>query len=74
MLLNGFGVGSFHQHRLMEQLVSPSSDNSFSCQGEDEDSRLVYGIDYLGQGKSWPMECNDGDAECEKGLIYSADT
>ena len=60
LLLNGFGVGSFHQHRLMPELFS--------------DDRVVYGVDYLGQGRSWPVDCDDGESENEKGLIYSADT
>ena len=63
LLLNGFGVGSFHQHRLMPEIL----------QYEEED-RSVYGLDYLGQGRSWPEDCQDGNAQCEKGLIYSADT
>eukprot|EP00542_Grammatophora_oceanica_P014794 CAMPEP_0194029486 /NCGR_PEP_ID=MMETSP0009_2-20130614/3193_1 /TAXON_ID=210454 /ORGANISM="Grammatophora oceanica, Strain CCMP 410" /LENGTH=403 /DNA_ID=CAMNT_0038669161 /DNA_START=165 /DNA_END=1376 /DNA_ORIENTATION=- len=61
LLLNGFGVGSFHQHRLMPQLLQ-------------YDDRAVYGIDYLGQGRSWPVDCQDGNSENEKDLIYSADT
>jgi pimeloyl-ACP methyl ester carboxylesterase len=59
LLLNGFGVGSFHQHRLMEKLPR---------------DRSVYGMDYLGQGNSWPEHCQDGMSEQEKGLIYSGDT
>mmetsp|Transcript_29633 Transcript_29633/g.42023 ORF Transcript_29633/g.42023 Transcript_29633/m.42023 type:complete len:307 (-) Transcript_29633:764-1684(-) len=62
LLLNGFGVGSFHQHRLIPQLLQADSE------------RLVYGIDYLGQGRSWPVDCHDGDSVNEKGLVYSADT
>jgi pimeloyl-ACP methyl ester carboxylesterase len=61
LLLNGFGVGSFHQHRLMPELL-----------GRDEE-RVIYGMDYLGQGRSWPVNCDDGNSECELGLIYSAD-
>jgi len=34
----------------------------------------MYGIDYLGQGRSWPIDCNDGNSESEAGLIYSVDT
>lgn len=73
LLLNGFGVGSFHQHRLFPHLVSPSA-SSTSEIDKNSPARLVYGIDYLGQGRSWPIACEDGDAECERGLIYSADT
>ena len=43
LLLNGFGVGSFHQHRLLNELV-PKHPN-----------RVFYAMDYLGQGKS----CNN---------------
>ena len=63
LILNGFGVGSFHQHRLIPLLLEA-----------EEQSRLVYGIDYLGQGRSWPKGCQDGNSESEKGLIYSAET
>lgn len=57
------GVGSFHQHRLIPRLLD-----------EEMDNRVVYCIDYLGQGRSWPVDCQDGKSENEKGLIYSADT
>ncbi|KAL7545236.1 hypothetical protein ACHAWF_008591 [Thalassiosira exigua] len=62
LLLNGFGVGSFHQHRLMRRLLL-----------EGQNGYQVYGVDYLGQGSSWPSECDDGDALDERGLGYSAD-
>jgi len=80
VLLNGFGVGSFHQHRLMPNLVSvhpnPSSnDDSYDNSNDTkEEVRIVYGIDYLGQGKSWPIECQDGNSKSEQGLTYSIDT
>mmetsp|Transcript_4650 Transcript_4650/g.8914 ORF Transcript_4650/g.8914 Transcript_4650/m.8914 type:complete len:470 (-) Transcript_4650:29-1438(-) len=103
LLLNGFGVGSFHQHRLFPHLargVTPavqelegsfkdkdsSSSSSSSSSGTDiiiyqqlvtaglTGERKVYGIDYLGQGRSWPRDCNDGNSDSEKGLIYSIDT
>jgi pimeloyl-ACP methyl ester carboxylesterase len=61
LLLNGFGVGSFHQHRLIPRLL------------EQEQDRIIYGIDYLGQGRSWPRACQDGDSEAEKGLRYDAE-
>ena len=64
LLLNGFGVGSFHQHRLIPRLFDD----------ESVDSRIVYCVDYLGQGRSWPRDCEDGNSENEKGLIYSAET
>jgi pimeloyl-ACP methyl ester carboxylesterase len=59
LLLNGFGMGSFHQHRLMD-----------ACNGE----RNLYGMDYLGQGQSWPENCDDGESDAEKGLQYSGQT
>lgn len=62
LLLNGFGVGSFHQHRLMAQLSGRGS------------NRAIYCMDYLGQGRSWPVDCDDGNSANEAGLIYSADT
>jgi len=34
---------------------------------------MLYGIDYLGQGRSWPIDCDDGNSENEAGLVYSAD-
>ena len=64
VLLNGFGVGSFHQHRLMQQLV----------EAEQQVDRQIYGMDYLGQGRSWPKDCQDGTGENEVGLMYSGDT
>jgi len=63
LLLNGFGVGSFHQHRLIQNIFK----------AEEEEGRVVYGMDYLGQGRSWPVDCDDGNSENEAGLIYSAD-
>lgn len=94
LLLNGFGVGSFHQHRLFPHLVHVSpfekenlNDNkggsaSFTDINSQEmaaapglsGQRKVYGIDYLGQGRSWPRNCDDGNSDGEKGLIYSIDT
>jgi len=58
LLLNGFGVGSFHQHRLIEELFAE----------EKHHRRSVYTMDYLGQGGSWPADCDDGNSENEKGL------
>lgn len=62
LLLNGFGVGSFHQHRLIAQLFEKS-----------DNDRIVYSIDYLGQGQSWPRNCDDGNSDNELGLVYSAE-
>lgn len=64
LLLNGFGVGSFHQHRLIPELVAKTNKN---------DDQIVYCIDYLGQGASWPRDCKDGFSENEKDLVYSAE-
>ena len=61
LLLNGFGVGSFHQHRLIPELIAR------------DENQVVYGMDYLGQGRSWPVDCDDGNSENENGLLYSAD-
>ena len=65
LLLNGFGLGSFHQHRLIPHLILP-------CNEEDAEhhDRVVYGLDYLGQGKSWPIDCDDGNSDSERGLRY----
>jgi pimeloyl-ACP methyl ester carboxylesterase len=67
LLLNGFGVGSFHQHRLIPNIFGDDND-------DDSPNRVVYGVDYLGQGRSWPLNCDDGNSKNEEGLIYSADT
>lgn len=64
LVLNGFGVGSFHQHRLMPHLTG----------GDGSSCRRVYGVDYLGQGQSWPIDCDDGNSSNERGLVYSIDT
>ena len=66
VLLNGFGVGSFHQHRLIHQL--------FDDERKSFPQRTVYCMDYLGQGRSWPKDCQDGRGENEKDLQYSANT
>ena len=78
LLLNGFGVGSFHQHRLMPNLISVDEEQDDEGEGEGVETtaatRKVYAIDYLGQGRSWPVDCDDGNSENERGLIYSIDT
>jgi pimeloyl-ACP methyl ester carboxylesterase len=74
LLLNGFGVGTFHQHRLMKQLLFQSRDSSLAKNRNTFIQYKIYGIDYLGQGKSWPLNCNDGMSEDEYNLCYSADT
>ena len=78
LLLNGFGVGTFHQHRLMRRLLLEGGRSSIR-RGGDEGAApavryLIYGIDYLGQGLSWPADCDDGRSDAERDLGYSADT
>jgi len=72
LLLNGFGVGSFHQHRLMRQLLLEQNKQQQDI--IDNKQHVIYGIDYLGQGNSWPTNCNDGNSKDELNLGYSADT
>ena len=36
--------------------------------------RPIYGMDNLGQGRSWPIDCQDGMSPQERGVIYSGDT
>ena len=75
LLLNGFGVGSFHQHRLMRQLLLEQNEQQQQQQDDiDNKQYVIYGIDYLGQGNSWPTNCNDGNSQDELNLGYSADT
>ena len=71
LILNGFGVGSFHQHRLISNLLD---EEEIKNNGPPAKKRIVYGIDYLGQGRSWPVDCDDGNSKNEEGLTYSADT
>lgn len=68
LILNGFGVGCFHQHRLVSQLMQLKS-GSLSDPKESV-PRSVYCLDYLGQGKSWPTDCDDGNSISERGLRY----
>jgi pimeloyl-ACP methyl ester carboxylesterase len=73
LLLNGFGVGSFHQHRLIHELLGRKQiDNSIDS--NDDNNIVVYCIDYLGQGSSWPLDCNDGQGDHEVGLRYCGNT
>jgi pimeloyl-ACP methyl ester carboxylesterase len=60
-LLNGFGVGFFHWERNILAL-SESTGSS------------IFAMDYLGQGDSWPTDCDDGNALSEQGLKYSIDS
>lgn len=72
LLLNGFGVGSFHQHRLISALLSNNDHQKNNCNCDCD--LIIYSVDYLGQGKSWPIDCHDGNSIQEQGLQYSADT
>lgn len=38
----------------------------------ETDNSLYFLIVF--SGKSWPIDCDDGNSKNEKGLIYSADT
>ena len=70
LLLNGFGVGSFHQHRLIDEIYNPQGTvNTPLSTGQN-----LYCIDYLGQGRSWPESCQDGEGPNEKGLRYCGQT
>ena len=78
LLLNGFGVGSFHQHRLIERLFTASSSSNTTSSSttttkEQRHPTTVYCMDYLGQGRSWPKQCQDGRSINEQGLQYSAE-
>jgi pimeloyl-ACP methyl ester carboxylesterase len=68
LILNGFGVGSFHQHRLISHLMQRNP-RPLPFVNEVV-PRAVYGLDYLGQGKSWPRNCDDGNSVAERGLRY----
>jgi pimeloyl-ACP methyl ester carboxylesterase len=73
LLLNGFGVGSFHQHRLMRQLLIEQQQQQQQEHPTNNRQYIIYGIDYLGQGKSWPTNPQDGNSPDEYLLGYSAD-
>jgi pimeloyl-ACP methyl ester carboxylesterase len=76
LLLNGFGVGSFHQHRLIHELFASGDENegNDAAAAAAASERTVFCMDYLGQGRSWPRDCQDGLGENEMDLQYSADT
>ena len=78
VLLSGFGVASFHYRRLMRELLlrnrrTDSTGGGPSSEGRRREYR-IYALDYLGQGRSWPPDCDDGRSPAESGLGYSADT
>jgi len=69
IILSGFGTGAFQQRDLAYALVTKESDCS------------VYLLDYVGQGRSWPVYSNEetaslreswGGAANEEGVQYSA--
>ena len=66
LLLNGFGVGSFHQHRLVREIAKHNQ--------QGNDNHEIYCIDYLGQGRSWPLDCQDGEGPSEADLRYCGQT
>lgn len=72
LLLNGFGMGSFHQHRLMSAILNHSNDDD-NDEGKNIRKSTIYGLDYLGQGQSWPKDCQDGMSKAEEGLQYSGE-
>lgn len=80
LLLNGFGMGSFHQHRLMEAMFSDNNycnyinSNNTNNKNHQLTTTILYGMDYLGQGKSWPVDCDDGNSDSERGLRYCGQT
>ena len=63
LLLNGFGMGTFHQHRLMNEMMTHTNHHHHHLE--------LYAMDYLGQGQSWPTL--NGPTE-QQGLQYSAHT
>lgn len=67
IILNGFGVGSFHQHRLISVLWQKEREI-------ENRPRMIFGMDYLGQGRSWPVDCQDGESLSERGLRYCGST
>jgi pimeloyl-ACP methyl ester carboxylesterase len=86
LLLNGFGMGTFHQQRFIHEMIrqrqqhehnqsSSSSSTATTNNNTDTNSQMIlYSIDYLGQGKSWPIQCDDGNSVAEDQLQYSAQT
>ncbi|EEC42901.1 predicted protein [Phaeodactylum tricornutum CCAP 1055/1] len=79
LLLNGFGVGSFHQHRLIQALQQQSDQSTVTDKNSNRDepaslATIIYTLDYLGQGRSWPVDSNDGQSEAELGLRYCGQT
>jgi pimeloyl-ACP methyl ester carboxylesterase len=69
LLLNGFGVGSFHQHKLIHELMKQDV-----VAGATTTLTTIYAMDYLGQGQSWPEHANDGMTDSEQGLSYGGET
>ena len=74
VLLSGFGVASFHYRRLMRELLLRNHSSGGGSDGTRRREYRIYALDYLGQGRSWPPDCDDGRSPAESGLGYSADT
>jgi pimeloyl-ACP methyl ester carboxylesterase len=58
----------------MPKLLSSENGSNHHQNTAYDSFGTVYGVDYLGQGRSWPMDCQDGNSENEKNVIYSIDT
>jgi pimeloyl-ACP methyl ester carboxylesterase len=69
VLLNGFGVGYFHQDLLIDAVFEREHWLS-----HNREQLRVFGMDYLGQGHSWPQSCSNGDSSSEYGLRYCGTT
>lgn len=64
LLLNGFAMGTFYQRRLIHELL----------QQEEHRGRRIFCVEYLGQGRSWPRNCKNGNGASERGLRYCEQT
>jgi pimeloyl-ACP methyl ester carboxylesterase len=82
LLLNGFGMGTFHQQRLIEEWVTTlheADDDDATTTKTNNKTNMkknmtIYAMDYLGQSQSWPLDCADGTSDAEYGLQYSGAT
>ena len=62
------------QQQQQQQQESQSNNNSQPNNNNNNNRQyIIYGIDYLGQGKSWPTNPQDGESPDEYQLAYSAD-
>jgi len=64
LLLNGFAMGTFYQRRLIHEML----------QREEHRGRRIFCVEYLGQGRSWPRNCKNGNGASERGLRYCEQT